>query len=288
MTDEALGTLVLVGTPIGNRGDLSPRARQAIEEADLLLCEDTRSPLRLLGSKGEDLPPRTSCFVGNEHDRLELLRGALQEGKVVVFVSEAGMPVWSDPGRLLVDAAWKLGATIDAIPGPTAAATALALSGFEAEGAVFVGFIDRSGKSRRSELQAISENLGASVIYEAGNRSHQFLADLCSVLGEAAQGRRIFIGRELTKAHQELMRGSVASLAESVSGPLRGEVCIVVEGIPTEDARGDRANDGDAALGRQVFELMLDETLKPRARAKALAKLTGYVAGEIYKRLQSD
>jgi 16S rRNA (cytidine1402-2'-O)-methyltransferase len=286
MTEGVPGTLVLIGTPIGNRGDLSARAREALLSADLLLCEDTRSPLRLLGLQGDALPPRTSCFVGNEHERVELLKRSLREGKTVAFVSEAGMPVWSDPGRILVEAAWTLGARIDAVPGPTAAATALALSAFEAEGAVFLGFLDRSGAGRKAQLEAVVESPGATLIYEAGNRTHQLLADLCVALGDEARLRLVFVARELTKAHQELMRSDAESLHERVDGPLRGEVCVVVEG------RGDKLEDGDISpeqtVAREVFAVMTDPSLKPRARAKGLAQLTGLPAGELYKLLQRE
>lgn len=287
MTEKLPGTLVLVGTPIGNRGDLSPRAREAIEGADLLLCEDTRSPLRLLSAKGEALPPRTSCFVGNEHERLKLLETALKEGKTVAFVSEAGMPVWSDPGRMLVEAAWQMGATIDAVPGPTAAATALALSGFRAEDAVFVGFIDRAGSGRKASFERIVNSPGATLIYEAGNRTHRFVADLETYLGDSAERRLVLIARELTKAHQELIRDTVAGLHARLDGPLRGEVCIVVQGLGTTELTHDGPTPEEQAA-RDVFALMTDSSLKPRARAKALAKLMGKSATELYKDLQRD
>ena len=284
MTDSKQGTLVLVGTPIGNRGDLSERAREAILGADLLLCEDTRSPLRLLGVGGETLPPRVSCFVGNEHDRLALLEEALAQGKRVAFVSEAGMPVWSDPGRLLVERAWACGARLDAIPGPTATGMALALSGFPAEGATFLGFVERSGPSRKAQLQRVAQAQGAMIIYEAGNRTAGLLADLCEALGEQST-RRVLVARELTKAHQELLRGTAAELCADVSGALRGEVCVVVEGGGGQLEAGMEPDPSQAAAAR-VLEIMLDPSLKPRARAKALAALTGHNASELYKRLQ--
>jgi 16S rRNA (cytidine1402-2'-O)-methyltransferase len=286
MTDSKQGTLVLVGTPIGNRSDLSARAREAILGADLLLCEDTRSPLRLLGVGGEALPPRASCFVGNEHERLDMLEEALGQGKRVAFVSEAGMPVWSDPGRLLVERAWACGAQLDAVPGPTATGMALALSGFAAEGATFLGFLERSGPSRKAQLRAIAESGGAVVIYEAGNRTSGLLADLSDALGEDSP-RRVLVARELTKAHQELMRGTSSQLREQISGALRGEVCVVVEGRGAKVADAD-ADDPARAAASAVLEVMLDPKLKPRARAKALAALTGHNASELYKRLQRE
>ena len=197
------------------------------------------------------------------------------------------MPVWSDPGRMLVEAAWQMGATIDAVPGPTAAATALALSGFEAEDAVFGGFVDRAGSGRKASFERIVESPGASLIYEAGNRTHQFVADLATHLGAAAERRLVLIARELTKAHQELIRDTAAGLNARLDGPLRGEVCIVVQGLGTTESTDDGPTPEQQAA-RDVFALMTDTSLKPRARAKALAKLMAQPATELYKQLQRD
>lgn len=273
------GCLILVGTPIGNRGDLSPRARDAITGADELWCEDTRSPNRLLPDV--QLPPRTSCFVGNEHGRLVRLRAALEEGKRVAFISEAGMPVWSDPGRQLVETAWELGAEIDVIPGPSAATVALAASGFAAEGATFWGFAPRKGSEREQVLERVAASTGAAIFYEAGNRVAGLVADLAKF--EVLAVRPVMIGRELTKAHQELRRGVVAQLATDLSS-LRGEVTVVVG--PGEAA----AQLDPQALANEVLELVLGrpETGKPRARARRLAELTGRPARELYALLIDD
>ncbi|MFO7566949.1 MAG: 16S rRNA (cytidine(1402)-2'-O)-methyltransferase [Enhygromyxa sp.] len=272
----ARGRLVLIGTPLGNREDLTDRARRSLLEADLLLCEDTRSPQRLLPD--QQLPERISCFVGNEHERVALLLERLAAGQTVAFVSEAGLPVWSDPGRLLVAAAVAEGFEVDVIPGPTAATCALAVSGFVAEGARFLGFIPRAGKQRDEALERLREETGAAVIYEAGNRTPALLRDLGKQLGE----RRVLIARELSKLHQELLRGTASELAERIGEPLRGEVTLVVEGA----APSDRPDPGQAAA-RAVLEVMLDPALKPRARAKALAELTGLDGRELYDRLRS-
>ena len=157
------GLLVMVGTPLGNRGDLSPRAREALLGADLLFCEDTRSPSRLLGGDVE-LPPRRSCFVGNEHERVPELLAALEEGKTVAFCSEAGMPGWSDPGQFLVNAAAQAGHRVDVVPGPTAAGAAMTLSGLDIGGSRFMGFIARDGKDRAAALADIATSNGACVL----------------------------------------------------------------------------------------------------------------------------
>ncbi len=273
------GTLVLVGTPLGNRADLSPRAREALVGADLLFCEDTRSPSRLLGSDTA-LPPRRSCFVGNEHQRREELIGALQAGKTVAFCSEAGLPVWSDPGQFLVRAAVEAGFDVDVVPGPTAASIALCLSGFEALGSCFWGFIARDGGARRDALARVAKAEGAGLLYEAGNRTPALLRDLAAALPDA-DTRQVVVARELTKLHQEVLRGSARALAAQVTEPLRGEVTVVVEGAPSS------ASDERKATARAVLETMLDPGLKPRPRARKLAELTGLDARELYDRLRA-
>lgn len=283
---EAAGKLVLVGTPIGNRGDLSPRARAALLGADLLLCEDTRSPSRLLAplAEGETLPPRVSCFVGNEHERVSVLLEHLRRGETVAFVSEAGLPVWSDPGRLLVAAAVEAGFPVDVIPGPTAGTCALALSGFRAEGARFLGFPPRTGKARAAMLEALANDGGAAVFYEAGNRTPGLLRDLAARVGD----RRVVVARELSKLHQQVQRGTCSELAGVVTEPLRGEVTVVVDGVDDErvTSDSDAGVDPRREAARAAVEAMLDPDLKPRARAKALAALTGWDARTLYDRLR--
>lgn len=275
------GRLVLVGTPLGNREDLSPRARAAILGADVLLCEDTRSPRRLLG-EGVELPRRTSCFVANEGDRVDALLSELAEGRTVVFVSEAGMPVWSDPGRRLVQAALDAGHEIDVIPGPTAAATALCHSGLPAEGATFFGFVARDGAARREALGKIATHDGAAILYEAGNRVPALLRDLAGACADA-DARTVVVCRELTKLHQQIERGPLRELAERTSEALRGEVTIVLAGTAPLD--GD-ALDPRMEAARATLDALLDPSCKPRERAKRLAELTGLDARELYDRLR--
>lgn len=281
MGDSEAGLLVLVGTPIGNRGDLSPRARQAIISADLLLCEDTRSPARLLGDS-QALPRRLSCFVGNEHGRVGTLLERLAAGETVVFVSEAGMPVWSDPGAELVRAAADGGFNVEVIPGPSAATMALALSGMSAPWTQFVGFIERSGAGRAASLKRVVEAIGPSILFEAGNRVGGLLRDLAAAAPDAAT-RHVMVGREFTKLHEELHRGTVAELAAALVDGLRGEVTVVVAAAP-DSLR--EASTRDLQRGaREVLTIMLDSSLKPKARAKAVAKHTGLPIRDVYARL---
>ena len=274
---DAGGVLILVGTPLGNREDLSPRARRTIVEADLLLCEDTRSPSRLLGTE-ERLPPRTSCFVGNEAARIPVMLEHLERGATVVFVSEAGMPVWSDPGRAIVAAALDSGYRVDVVPGPTAAATALCLSGLPADEVRWLGFVPRDGAERRRKLESLVEETATVILYEAGNRTPALVTDLSTTLRDA-DTRVLVVTRELTKVHQEALRGTVTELAQRLDAPLRGEVTMVLG--PTTIVPTDRAKQA----ARETLELVLAE-LKPREKAKRLASLTGLDAREIYDRLR--
>lgn len=243
----------------------------------MLLCEDTRSPVRLLGDRVE-LPPRRSCFVGNEHERVAEMLTVLEAGGTVAFVSEAGMPCWSDPGAILVRAALAAGFVVDVVPGPTAVATALCHSGLSADDVRFRGFVPRGGQERREWVADVVWEKSTLVCYEAGNRVPALLADLAAGLPDAAT-RRMCIARELTKLHQELLYGTVAELAAKVQAPLIGEVTIVIAPGPP------RSDDPVVACGRAVAEAFLAAGLRPRERARRLAELTGWPAREIYARL---
>lgn len=278
------GVFVLVGTPLGNREDLSPRARAAIFSADLLLCEDTRSPLRLLGEQGAALPQRISCFVANEGDRIGLLLSRLERGERIVYVSEAGMPIWSDPGDKLVRAVVEAGFEVDVIPGPTAAAAALCLSGFAATDVRFRGFPPRGGRGRTEFLAELVHECAVVILYEAGNRTAELVRDLRRVLPDA-ESRRLVVARELTKLHQEVIRGTVAELAEQLHGSLRGEVTVVLGGA---SVRASSDEDPAQMAARAVWRAFNDPELKPRAKAKQIAELTGFDAREVYAALSRD
>ncbi|MCA9713859.1 MAG: rRNA small subunit methyltransferase 1 [Myxococcales bacterium] len=281
MTGEP-GRLTLVGTPLGNRGDLSPRAREALLAADVLLCEDTRSPGRLLGEVR--LPPRMSCFAGNEEERVGAVLERLAEGAQLVYVSEAGMPVWSDPGARLVRAVVDAGYALDVIPGPTAVATAVALSGFTGSDVHFLGFPPRAGSARARLLQRVAAAEGTTVLYEAPGRVGELIDALAASCGPAP--RRAVVARELTKLHQEVLRGTLSELAATVRGrgSMRGEMTVVIEGRPSvEEAPEDDAR----AAARAVWDALHDDALKPRQRAKRIAALTGLENRVVYEQLRA-
>jgi 16S rRNA (cytidine1402-2'-O)-methyltransferase len=223
------GTLYLVGTPIGNLEDMTDRARRILAETDLVAAEDTRRTGRLLASLG--ITARmVSFFEGNEERRVPELVAALQEGKDVAVVSDAGMPGVSDPGYRMVAACVEAGIPVDVAPGPSAAVAALAISGLPTDRFVFEGFLPRAGRSRANRLAALAAEPRTVVLFESPRRVAKTLADLL-----ASGDRRVAVVRELTKLHQEVIRGSLSEVHSQVSGrELKGEVVLVVEGAKPE------------------------------------------------------
>lgn len=221
------GSLVLVGTPIGNLGDLSPRAVEALARADLVCCEDTRRTGRLLehaGLRGVRLRRVDEHTEATAvADVLELLAG----GAAVAVVTDAGMPALTDPGGRLVAASAEAGHNVTVVPGPSAGLAALAVSGLPAGRFCFEGFLPRKGKARARRLEQISREGRTTVVYESPYRLRSCLEDLAKACGPSRRG---VVARELTKMHEEVARGSLAELCEWASGPVKGEVVIVVEG----------------------------------------------------------
>lgn len=224
------GRLVLVGTPIGNLGDISPRALEVLTQAAVVACEDTRRTGRLLSHFGIASP---TYVVVNEHTEGEATQRVLehvQRGDVVVLVSDAGMPGVSDPGEFLVARAVESGIIIEVVPGPSAVLHALVVSGLTTSRFVFEGFVPRKGSSRTRRLREIAEEMRTVVLFEAPHRLERTLTDLAEVCGGA---RRIVLARELTKLHEEIWRGTLATAIQrcAESDP-RGEYVLVLEGAP--------------------------------------------------------
>ena len=220
------GSLVLVGTPIGNLGDLSSRAADTLASADLVCCEDTRRTGRLLehaGIKGAQLRRVDEHEAAAVADILERLAG----GATVAVVTDAGMPALTDPGGRLVAAAAESGHNVTVVPGPSAGLAALAISGLPAGRFCFEGFLPRKGTARAERLEQIGRERRTTVVYESPHRLLSCLEDLAEVCGPT---RRAVVARELTKLHEEVARGSLADLCEWASGPVRGEVVIVLDG----------------------------------------------------------
>ena len=230
MSASSGGRLVLVGTPIGNLGDLSPRALETLGEATVVACEDTRRTGRLLSHFGIASP---TYIVVNEHtegDAVERILRHVQNGDVVVLVSDAGMPGVSDPGEFLVAQAIAAGITVEVVPGPSAVLHALVASGLTTSRFVFEGFIPRKGAERTRRLRELSTELRTTVLFEAPHRLERTLHDLADACGGE---RQIVLARELTKLHEEIWRGSLDEVvARCAEVDPRGEYVLVLEGAP--------------------------------------------------------
>ncbi|MET0727040.1 MAG: 16S rRNA (cytidine(1402)-2'-O)-methyltransferase [Acidimicrobiales bacterium] len=222
--------LVLVGTPIGNLGDLAPRAVEALRAADAICCEDTRRTGRLLQRAGVDRKP---LIVVNDHTEGGATAGVLARldaGERVAVVTDAGMPGISDPGEALVQAAVAGGHAVEVVPGPSAAVTALVASGLPTGRFTFEGFLPRKGSGRGERLAELAGERRTAVLYEAPHRLARTVVDLADACGS---DRRVAIGRELTKLHEEMWRGTLAEAVDwATSREPRGELVLVLEGAP--------------------------------------------------------
>lgn len=240
--------LVVVGTPIGNLGDLSPRAVEALAAADVVACEDTRRTGRLLAHAGVRAPRLVRVDEHTEADLAPALVARIRAGEVVALASDAGMPALSDPGARLVLEAVAAGVTVEVVPGPFAAAVAVVASGLlDATGRFcFEGFLPRKGPARRERLAELVGEQRTVVLYEAPHRLARTVQDLADALGD---DRGVALCRELTKLHEEVWRGTLAG-AVAYTDPdaggtePRGEYVVVLEGAPpppeaTDDALRD-------------------------------------------------
>ena len=274
MSSSMSGRLVLVGTPIGNLGDLSPRALEALHQAVVVACEDTRRTGRLLSHFGISSP---TYIVVNEHtegDAAERVLGHVQRGEVVVLVSDAGMPGVSDPGEYLVAQAIAAGITVEVVPGPSAVLHALVASGLTTSRFVFEGFLLRKGSGRALRLRELFEERRTSILFEAPHRLEKTLSDLAEVCGGE---RRIVLARELTKLHEEIWRGSLAeAIARCEEVDPRGEYVLVLDGAPPVA----QATEEEI---REAVELALGRGLSKKDAAAEVAELFAVARNRVYE-----
>jgi 16S rRNA (cytidine1402-2'-O)-methyltransferase len=271
------GTLYLVGTPIGNLGDMTDRARETLAAVDLIAAEDTRRTGRLLSSFGIKTP-LVSFFEGNERRRTDALLAELQAGRTLAVVSDAGMPGLSDPGFRLVRACVDAGIDVRVIPGPTAAVAALVVSGLSTDRFVFEGFLPRRSGDRRSRVESLAGERRTVVLFESARRLRGTLEELREVLGE----RRVAVVRELTKLHEEVLRGPVTGILESLSErEPKGEVVLVIEGAPEEIGPGDDALQAEARA-------LVEAGSRKRDAAAEVAHRHGVSANRIYRLLVKE
>lgn len=272
------GHLIIVGTPIGNLGDLTPRVAQAFEAADAICCEDTRVTSKLLAHLGISRP-LVRCDENVIASRSPELIGRILAGDVIAFASDAGMPSVSDPGQVLVDAAREAGVDVEVIPGPSACVTALVASGISCEHFYFEGFLPRKHGERVRRLSQLATIPGALLFYESPHR----VAASLEALAEVFPARQVALCRELTKLHEEVLRAQAPYLLEQVRerGELKGEMVLVVAPPSEEELAAFASMMPGAAVGA-AGAVDVDEALQKDIQ-DALAQ--GEPASAIAKRL---
>lgn len=267
------GRLVLVSTPIGNLGDLSPRAIEALQACALICCEDTRHSGKLLSHAGVS---GVRLAVANEHTevaRTDEVLGLLAGGGDVAVVTDAGTPGISDPGARLVRAAADAGYVVTAVPGPAALVMGLVISGFDSTRFVFEGFLPRSGRERAGRMTEVAAERRTTVFYEAPHRVRRTVTDLAAACGGC---RRVALTRELTKLHEEVWRGTLDDAVTHLSERApRGEYVVVLEGAPA-------ATEADDEAILQALHMALGGGADRRAAIATVMSSTGAAKRRVY------
>ena len=268
------GRLFLVGTPIGNLGDMTERAKETLAGVDVVAAEDTRRTGRLLSRFGIKRP-LVSLFEGNEARRTAELLTGLREGKDVALVTDAGMPLISDPGHRLVRACVDEGIDVRVVPGPSAVTAALAVSGLPSDRFVFEGFLPRKAGDRRERIRSLADEQRTIVVFESPLRIETLLHEVLEEVGD----RRVAVARELTKLHEEVVRGRTSEVLGRLGGSEpKGEVVVVIEGRVAGD---------EVALAELVVEArrLVDDGMRKREAASSVAKRHDASANAIYEAL---
>lgn len=276
---DKTGKLYVVGSPIGNLGDFSERAKETLKSTDFICAEDTRVTAVLL-NKFEIKKPMISYHEHNARERGEEILPRLMAGESCAVVTDAGMPCISDPGEELVKLCAEHGIEVAAVPGPTAAMTALAISGLPTKRFCFEGFLSVTKRIRREHLEELKPLQVTLIFYEAPHKLKNTLNDLYEILGD----RRISLCRELTKLHEEVIRGKISEMIEMYKEKdPRGEYVLVVEG------RGEPVREEiTPELAAELAQKLISEGMKASDACKEIAKKTGLSKSEIYRELQSQ
>lgn len=275
------GCLYLVATPIGNLEDISVRALRILREVDLIACEDTRHTQKLL-SHFDIRQPMLSYHEHNESKRAPELLSKLEEGATIALVTDAGTPIVSDPGYRLVALCVEKGISVIPIPGPSAVVAALSASGLQTEKFTFIGFLPARTSERRKALQALKSEGATLVIFEAPHRLIASLQDMLEILGN----RQAVIAREITKIHEEFLRGRVDHLLQGLSGNSpRGEITIVLG--PPELRVEDAVSGVSAAqpISERVSEIMRQQGIDQKVALKQAARERGLTRREAYRQM---
>ena len=270
------GKLYIIGTPIGNLGDLSPRAEQTLRMVDFIAAEDTRVTAKLLHYFGIK-KPMVSYYEHNRMERGEIIIARLHKGENCALVTDAGMPAISDPGEELVRQCRQMGIAVESVPGPSAAITALAASGMPSGRFTFEGFLSMNKKNRREHLEELRKEKRTMIFYEAPHKLIATLQDLANVLGN----RQIALARELTKLHEEVTVTTLTQAAQyyEQNSP-RGEFVLIIAGAPPEES-DSYTLDQAVALAHSMTE----QGMSTSTAAKEAASITGIKKGDIYKQL---
>ena len=269
------GKLFIVGTPIGNLGDFSPRAIETLENCDFIAAEDTRVTLKLL-NHFEIKKPMISYFEHNRREKGEVIAERIIAGENCALVTDAGMPAVSDPGEDLVALCAEKGIDVKVVPGPSAFVAAAALSGLPVGRFTFEGFLSMNKQSRREHLKSVAHEKRTMIFYEAPHKLSATLNDLYETLGD----RRLAIVREITKIHEEAIRTTLKAAAQRYAEETpKGEIVLVIEG--ENDEENEVTLEDAVTLAREY----LDEGLSASFAAKKAAKETGLKKGDIYNEL---
>ncbi len=283
MNDAKIGHLYITATPIGNLGDMTPRAVEVLKEADLIAAEDTRNSIKLL-NYFDIKTPMTSYHEYNRYDKAYELVAKMLDGADVAVITDAGTPCISDPGEVLVQKCIEAGIEVSSIPGASAVITALTLSGFTTRRFVFEGFLPprQKKRERNAAIERIKDETGTIVLYEAPHRLIETLGELSEVLG---RDRRIALCREMTKKHEEVIR---TTIGEAIALEPRGEYVLVIEGKTLEALNEERqAEYKDMSLAEHVGMYMRGG-LDKKSAMKAVAKDRGLSRREVYNALEHD
>ncbi len=271
------GKLYVVGTPIGNLGDISPRALDTLSIVDFIAAEDTRVTVKLL-NHFDIKKPLVSYFEHNKLQKGDIIIDRILSGESCALVTDAGMPAISDPGEDLVRLARERGVEIESVPGPSALVTALAISGMPSGRFCFEGFLSVNKNDRKKHLEEIKNDTRTLIFYEAPHKLRGTLKDLYGALGE----RKIAIVKELTKIHETV---NVATLSESLDfysqNQPKGEFVLIIEGA----AQNEAATVYSLSNATQMARNLIDGGTPPTVAAKEIATITGFKKGEIYKAL---
>ena len=293
MSDTLAPGLYLVATPIGNLGDITLRALEILKAADLIACEDTRQTQKLLNHY-DILTPTISYHEHNERERAAKLIEELKAGARIAVVSDAGMPGISDPGSVLVREAIAAGINVIPIPGANAALSALIASGLPSDEFHFIGFLPEKAGARRTRLEVLAtqprDSAETAILYEAPHRIADTLADVEAVFGPAL---RIVAARELTKLHEEFLRGTIAEVRAqlAVRDRVRGEFVLLLELPPNTNksgAPGLPPLETWVSISDQIKRLQSESNLDEKEALKRLARKSGKSKSELYRELQRE